>query len=210
MMRARSPKWTNWAGTASCTPEAILRPRNEYELQGMVTQARDKGQTIRVVGSGHSFGAIACTDEVMISLDRLDAAIRMNRSDQTITVSGGMSLRKLNEVLARFGFAMTNLGDIAYQSVAGAVSTGTHGTGLAFGGLATQLRGMRLVTATGQAINCTADAHPEIFDVARIGLGALGIISEATIAVEPAFRLHAIEEPQPLDEILDAWSERVR
>jgi len=104
---------------------------------------------------------------------------------------------------------MTNLGDIAYQSLAGATSTGTHGTGLAFTGLAGQIRAMRIVTATGEIVDCSADENAELFHVARVGLGAFGIISEITLAVEPAFNLHAVEGPRPIAEVLAGWADDV-
>lgn len=201
--------WTNWARTQTCTPTALERPRTEYEIQQIVGRAAQTGGRVKAIGSGHSFTAIGCTDDVMVSLEHLNHVHDVDAEARTITVDGGIALSDLNIALAEAGMAMTNLGDIAYQTVAGAVSTGTHGTGLAFGGLATQLRGLRLITAHGDALDCDAEHHPDIFDAARVGLGALGIITRATIAVEPAFHLQAIEEPRPVDEVLDGWNRLV-
>ncbi len=206
--------WTNWGRTQTCHPKVIERPRSEAELQAILGRAAVSGATVKAVGSGHSFTGIACTDSVMVSLEHLNQVHQINTNpgsaeESTITVGAGITLNDLNQRLAAVGLAMTNLGDIAYQTVAGAVSTGTHGTGLAFGGLATQLRGLRLATGNGEVVDCDAENQPELFDAARVGLGALGIITRATIAVEPAFHLHAVEEPHPIDDVLDGWLELV-
>ena len=145
----------------------------------------------------------------MVTLDRLQHRSEIDFEAKTVTVAAGTTLSELNDLLAHSGLAMCNLGDITYQTVAGAVSTGTHGTGLDHGGLATQLRALRLITADGAAVDCNAATNPELFDSARISLGGLGIITKATIAVEPAFHLHAVEEPRPIDEVLEGWPDLV-
>ena len=207
--RAQPQRWTNWAGNQQCAPSQIARPLTEAQLRAIVRDAANSGRRVRAVASGHSFTAIACTNDVLLSLDRMNQVRSVDRTNGLVTVDAGIELRTLNARLAKHALAMTNLGDIAYQSVAGAVSTGTHGTGLAFGGLATQLRGLRIVTATGDVLDCNATENAEVFHAARVGLGALGIISRATIAVEPAFNLHAIEEPHPIDDVLDRWNDEV-
>ena len=205
--------WTNWGRTQTCHPKTFAQPRTEAELQALVRRAAAAEATVKAVGSGHSFTGIACTNSVMVSLDHLSNVHNIKHggegSSSTITVGAGLKLEVLNRVLAEAGLAMTNLGDIAYQTVAGAVSTGTHGTGLRFGGLATQLRALRLVTGTGDVIDCDPSTNSDVFAAARVGLGALGIITRATIAVEPAFNLHAVEEPLPIDDVLDGWLEHV-
>ncbi len=199
--------WKNWAGNQHCSPHDIERPLSEAQLQTIVQQAAAAGRRVRAVGSGHSFTSIACSDDVLVSLEHLNMVRSIGRRSRLVTVQAGIELRHLNNRLAKVGLAMTNLGDIAYQSFAGAVSTGTHGTGLAFTGIAAQIRGMRVVTATGEIVDCSAEQNPELFHVARVGLGAFGIISEITIEVEPAFNLHAIEGPRPLIDVLDGWHE---
>lgn len=201
--------WRNWGRTAACEPIAIEHPEDETELARLVVDAAAQNRTVRAVGSGHSFTAIACTNSVMVDLDGFRTPPRIDDARQLATLPAGMLLHDANKLLAAQGWAMTNLGDIAYQTLAGATSTGTHGTGVGFGGLSTQLRGFRLATAGGDVLDCDVDHNREVFDLGRIGLGALGVMTEATIAVEPAFRLHAIEEPRPIGEVLDGWVDLV-
>jgi FAD/FMN-containing dehydrogenase len=203
--RKSQTSWTNWAGNQTCSPTKIERPLTEAQLVTIVKQAAKTGKRVRPVGSGHSFTAIVCTDDIIVSLEHLNQVKAIDTEAGLVTVQAGISLDHLNQRLAQSGLAMTNLGDIAYQSLAGAISTGTHGTGARFGGLATQIRGMRIVTATGDVVSATPDEEPELFHTARVGLGALGIIAELTLAVEPAFRIHAVEGPQPLSEVLGQW-----
>ena len=209
MKTSSQTTWKNWAGNQHCSPHDIERPLSEAQLQTVVKDAAAAGRRVRAVGSGHSFTSIACTDDVLISLESLNMVRSIDRFKRLATVQAGIELRHLNNRLAKAGLAMTNLGDIAYQSLAGAVSTGTHGTGLGFSGIAAQIRAMRIVTATGDVVTCSADQNPELFAVARVGLGVFGIISEITIEVEPAFNLHAIEGPRPLDEVLDGWHDQI-
>jgi L-gulonolactone oxidase len=202
-------RWQNWAGNQVCSPVAIERPGTDSELVAIVKQAGAQGQRVKVVGAGHSFTDVACTDGVQISLDNYGRLLRVDRELGRVTVQAGIQLRTLNEALAARGLGMENLGDIAYQSIAGAISTSTHGTGARFGGLATQVVGLELITADGSVISCSADEEPEIFQAARVGLGALGVLSNVTLQCVPAFNLRAIEEPIRLDEVLAHIDEHV-
>ena len=161
--------WKNWAGNQRCSPLVIERPLTEAHLQGIVRKAAVSGHKIRAVGSGHSFTAIACSDEILVSLEHLNMVRHIDTKNSLITVQAGIELGQLNNRLAKAGLAMTNLGDIAYQSLAGAVSTGTHGTGVDFTGIAGQIRRLRLVTASGEIVDCSTDENPELFRVARVG-----------------------------------------
>lgn len=172
-----------------------------------ILRARAEGQPVKVRGTGHSFTDAACTDGVMISLDRCDGIVSVDPGGGTVTVQAGITLRALNGFLARHALAMSNLGDIAYQSVAGATQTATHGTGLRFGNLSTQIRRVRLVDGCGTIHELSADHDPEAFQAARAGLGALGVVTEVTIDVEPAFDLLAVEEPRDLDDLLPRLDE---
>lgn len=198
--------WKNWAGNQRCDPDVIVRPITEAQLQGTVKRAAAEGKRLRVVGSGHSFTAIACSDEILVSLEHLNMVRSIDTRNNTVIVQAGIELGHLNNRLAKAGLAMTNLGDIAYQSLAGAISTGTHGTGIEFTGIAGQVRGLRLVTAGGEIVDCSEEENAPLFRAARVGLGVFGVISEITLAVEPAFNLHAIERPEPLDDVLANWS----
>jgi FAD-linked oxidoreductase len=198
--------WANWAGnqTATCT---TLRPRGTDEIVAAVRAAGSTGRRIKPIGSGHSFTGIGRPEEIQLILDRHADVVSLDNVSGLVTVQAGMPLHRLNQVLAEAGLAMTNLGDIDRQTVAGAVATGTHGTGACFGGLATQLRGLELVLADGQVLTCSATENPEIFGPARVNLGALGVVSTLTLQTEPAFGLHAEETAAPLEEVLDRFEE---
>ena len=201
--------WTNWAGNARCEPFAIERPASEEELVAVVERAAAGGRRVKVVGAGHSFTDIACTDGHLVDLARASRVVRVDRERAQVTVQAGIELRKLNRELARVGLALENLGDIAYQSVAGATQTATHGTGLRFGNLSSQIVGMRIVTGSGEVMACSAEENPEVFHAARVGVGALGAVSEITLQCVPAFNLHAVEEPMRVDEVLGALDDHV-
>lgn len=168
------------------------------------------GLAVRAVGGGHSFTPAAVTDGVLLSLDHVRRVEKVERDDDgaLVTVGAGIRLHQLNRELAALGLAMENLGDIDRQSIAGAVATGTHGTGARFGGLATQLRGMRIVGADGEVRE--VGPGDELFEAGRISLGALGVVTAVTLRVVPAFDLLAREEPFALEEVLESIEEWFR
>ena len=194
--------WANWAGNQQCAPTAVEHPASEEELAQVVKRAAAAGETVKAVGAGHSFTDIACTDGVQVQLDRYGAILEADRVSGRVTVEAGITLGKLNDLLWDMGLALPNLGDIAYQSVAGAVSTSTHGTGLRLGGLATQIAGLRVVTGDGSVLSCSAAEDPDLFSAARVGLGAIGMLSTVTLQTVPAFNLQAVEEPMRMDSVL--------
>lgn len=198
-------RWQNWAGNQTCVPHAIERPTSEAELCDLVRRAHEAGQRVKVVGSGHSFTDIAVTDGVLVDLSHYEKVTAWDPESQRITVQAGLTLKKLNRSLAVRDVALTNLGDIAYQTVAGAISTGTHGTGRRFGNLSTQVVGLRLVAGDGTLVECSPEVEPELFASARIGVGALGVISTVTLQCVPAFRLHAVEQLERIDEVMADW-----
>ncbi|HZQ27906.1 MAG TPA: D-arabinono-1,4-lactone oxidase [Acidimicrobiales bacterium] len=194
--------WGNWAGNQTCAPAAVEHPGTEDELAQVVKRAGSEGRTVKVVGSGHSFTDIACTTGVQVQLDRYGDVLDVDRSTGRVTVEAGATLGRLNDQLWDMGLALPNLGDIAYQTVSGAISTSTHGTGLRLGGLATMVTGLRLVTGDGSVVSCNADEDADLFAAARVGLGALGALSHVTLQAVPAFNLRAVEEPMRMDAVL--------
>jgi L-gulonolactone oxidase len=194
--------WGNWAGNQTCAPTAVEHPATEDELSQVVKRAAVEGRTVKVVGSGHSFTDIACTDGVQVQLDRYGDLVECDVPSGRVTVEAGATLGLLNERLWGMGLAFPNLGDIAYQTISGAISTSTHGTGLRMGGLATFVTGLRLVTGDGTVVSCRADENPDLFSAARVGLGALGALSRVTLQCVPAFNLRAVEEPMRMDAVL--------
>jgi FAD-linked oxidoreductase len=206
-----------WGRTASWRPARRAAPRDEDGLAETVAGAAAEGLRVRAIGAGHSFTPAAATDGMLVDLDHLDGVESvLPGPDGTthVTVRAGTRLHALNRVLSTLGLAMRNLGDIDRQSVAGAISTGTHGTGVRLGGLATQVRGVRVVTADGTVRAATNDApagsaERELFELARLGLGTAGVLSAVTLEVVPAFRLRAREEPWPLDTVLEGLDDFV-
>jgi FAD-linked oxidoreductase len=202
--------WTNWAGTATARPTRVAAPRSIAELQHAVALANNEGLRVKAVGSGHSFTPIAVTDGVLLRLDGLTGIVRADTATGLVTVRAGMSLSNLTAQLWQHGLAMSNLGDVDVQTISGAISTGTHGTGLKLGGIATQVRALQLVLADGRLLDCSANEHPDVFAAARIGLGALGVIATVTLHCERAYALHAVEAPSSLDETLDGLDDLVQ
>jgi FAD-linked oxidoreductase len=201
------PAWSNWGGNQRATPCAVEHPRDVEELSLLVKRAAEAGRRVKAVGAGHSFTAAAVTDGTLVRLDRISGLRDIDLTSGVVTVAAGTRLHELNRLLAAHGLAMSNLGDIDRQSIAGAISTGTHGTGDRLGGLATQVRALELVAGDGTVVTCSPKERPELFDVARIGLGALGIVSAVTLQCEPAFTLVADERPMPVDEVLHRFDE---
>ncbi|MFI1962615.1 D-arabinono-1,4-lactone oxidase [Streptomyces pathocidini] len=194
--------WRNWAGNVRAHPVRSLAPGSAEELARIVTTAADDGLTVKAVGTGHSFTAAAATDGVLIRPDRLSGIHGIDRAAGTVTVGAGTPLCQLNQVLAAEGLSLTNMGDIMAQTAAGATSTGTHGTGRDSGSIAAQIKGLELVTADGSVLHCSEKENPEVFAAARIGLGALGVVTAITFAVEPLFLLTAREEPMRWERVL--------
>jgi L-gulono-1,4-lactone dehydrogenase len=210
MVSAATTAWRNWGRTASCTPVRTATPAGDDEIAQVLKEAAAAGLTAKVTGTGHSFTDIACTDGVQIKLDRHARLLDVDTKARTATVEAGIPLMTLADELAQYGLALSNLGDIGYQTVAGATSTATHGTGAKFGTLSTQIVKLRLVTADGSALDLTRESDPDAFRAAQVGLGALGVLSRVTIQCEPAFNLHAVEQPEKLDAVLESFEDRVR
>ncbi|HMF82821.1 MAG TPA: D-arabinono-1,4-lactone oxidase [Acidimicrobiia bacterium] len=201
-MRDRA-RWRNWGRNQQCTPAAVEEPTSELEVIEAVERAKRAGQTVKVVGAGHSFTGIACTDGRMLRLGGLNRVVAIDREAATVTVEGGIPLWQLNEALETRHLALPNLGDIDRQSISGAIATATHGGGKPFGGLATFVVGLELVTGDGDLLRCSLAEEPEVFACARVGLGALGVVTKVTLQCQPSFRLHSIEKPRPLDALVD-------
>ncbi|HEY4025508.1 MAG TPA: D-arabinono-1,4-lactone oxidase [Candidatus Dormibacteraeota bacterium] len=206
-MTTARPRWTNWAGIASCEPASIERPGSEEEIVQAVCAAANAGRRVRVAGTGHSFTDICCTDGTLLRLDRCDRVIEIDHGRRRATVQGGITIARLAEELDRRDLALPNLGDVTYQTISGAISTATHGTGEQRRNIPSQVAGLSLVLGDGRVLRCSPENDAGTFEVARVGLGALGVISDVTLQCEPAFNLRSVEEPQRLDEVLEAFDD---
>ena len=198
-------RWRNWAGNQRAVVD-VVRPTSADEVASVLASAAAADRRVRPIGSGHSFTGVGRPEDVQLGLDRHASLVDVDASG-LVTVEAGMPLHRLNAELAARGWALTNLGDIDRQTVSGALSTGTHGTGAQFGGLATQLRGFELVTAEGKVLRCSATENADVFAAGRIGLGALGVLSTLTLQAEPAFALRAEEGPARLRALIEGFDE---
>ncbi|TDD84826.1 FAD-binding protein [Saccharopolyspora karakumensis] len=200
---ATARPWTNWGRTTTAQPARVVAPRDTAEAAEAIRAATREGLRVRPIGSGHSFSAVASPESgVALDLRHWSGIIHADPSTGLVTAHGGTPLHVLNAELDSLGLAMANLGDIDQQTIAGAISTGTHGTGAGLGGLATQVEALELLLADGTEVRCSATENPELFAAGRLGLGALGVITTVTLRCVPAFTLAAEERPAPLEEVL--------
>lgn len=202
-MAAPANLWRNWGRTQQCAPVRVEQPASDVDLSRLVKAAAANGETVKVVGAGHSFTDIACTNGVQVRLDGYDRILAVDRDTNQVKVQAGITIADLNRRLQDLGLALENLGDIAYQTISGAISTATHGTGRKLGGIATQVVALELITADGSVVSCSPTEEPEVFQAARVGLGALGVISTVTLQCVPAFNLRAVEKAMYVDRLLD-------
>ncbi|HEY0169293.1 MAG TPA: D-arabinono-1,4-lactone oxidase [Jatrophihabitans sp.] len=203
MVRQGSVSWQNWAGTYSVTPARIQHPSSPEEVVEAVSRAAQENLSVKAVGAGYSSNDIAVTRGVMLDLSRLTGILSADQRTGLVTVAAGTTLHELNHALWELGLSLSCLGNLDAATIAGAIATGTHGTGRRYGGLGSQVRGLQLVTADGQLLNCSVKQHPELFAAARVSLGALGIITAVTLQCEPAFVLHSFEAPADYEDLLE-------
>jgi FAD-linked oxidoreductase len=201
-------EWRNWGRSESARPAFFARPSTTDEVVAVVRAARERGLTVKVVGAGHSFTAIAATEGVLVDISGLDGLLAVDTARGRVTLGAGTNLYQLPALLDPLGLALENMGDIDRQTIAGATSTGTHGTGARFGGLATQITGVVLVTADGSVLRVDEENSPELLPAVRLGLGALGVLVEITIQCVPSFLMRAVEHPYPFGEVLDEFEDR--
>ncbi len=201
------PHWRNWAGNAQCRPTGVVTPTSEDEVAQAVSQALTNGQRIKALGAGHSFTPIAVTDGLHVDLSLLSGVLTADVDTGRVTLLAGTRLADLPRLLGPYRLALENMGDIDCQTISGAISTGTHGTGGRFVGLAGQVRHLRIVLEDGSII----DTHngETLFAAAVIGLGAIGIITAVTLQCVPAFTLRAQELSEPLLAVVECFGERV-
>lgn len=209
-MSASGARWSNWAGSETVRPVRVERPASVGAVQRAVVAAAASGLRIKAVGSGHSFSGIALAPGLQLDLNDLSGLVAVDESLGLVTLAAGTRLHQLPGLLSPHGLALANMGDIDRQTIAGATSTGTHGTGGGFGGLATQITAVTLVTADGSLLRVSDTENAELLPAARLGLGALGILVDVTLQCVPRFLLHAVETAEPLEEVLESYLERSR
>jgi L-gulonolactone oxidase len=201
--QALGERWSNWAGNQTARPRTVVHPQGVEEIAAAVRAAADAGRTVKPIGTGHSFTGVGAPDDVQMTLERHAELTHADPATGLVTVDAGMSIHDLSLALADRGLALTNLGDIDVQTISGALNTGTHGTGLGYGGLATQIRGLTIVLADGSVVHADDTENSDLYAAARVGLGAFGVVTSYTLQAVPAFGLHAIEEPSTFEELVD-------
>ncbi len=201
--------WSNWAGNQQCTPSVVEHPARIEDVVAAVHRAKEAGRRVRVAGAGHSFTGAVLTDGVLLSLDHMAGLLGVDSATGQVRVQAGMTLHALSGALSHHGLALENLGDIDVQSVAGAISTGTHGTGATLRNLSAAVEAVQVVVADGTVLELDAQTDPEAWRAARVAIGACGVITELTLRCVPAFTLRGVDAPMPLDDVLDAIDEHV-
>lgn len=204
-------RFTNWSGSLSFTAQRRASPRTEEELSGLVRRSADNGETLRPVGSGHSSTPIMRTEDTLVSLDQMSGVTGHDADAGTATILPGTGLEDLGAELAEVGLALENFGDVNYQTIAGAIGTGTHGTGETLGNLSSTLVGGRLVTGTGEVLPFGVDAgeaaDSELTRAVQVSLGALGTLSSLTLRVRPAYELHRVNVMTHIEWVLEHFDE---
>jgi L-gulono-1,4-lactone dehydrogenase len=200
-------EWSNWTGDQRCRPAEIVRPRDRDELAAAISVAAGAGRKVSVAGAGHSFTEAVLTDGTMIDIAALSGVIGADRASGLVRVGAGTVLADLNEELHGLGLAVENLGDIDRQTIAGAISTGTHGTGAKLRNISAQVEAVELVGGDGSVRELDGSA-PDLLRAAQVGVGALGAISAVTLRCVPAFVLERVDSPQPREEVLDSFDQR--
>lgn len=199
----------NWGRSARAHPIRVSAPTTAEELADIVRRAAADGGTVKAIGAGHSFSDIAMTDGVLIDVAAFSGLIAHDPESRRVTIGAGTRLRQLPMILRPLGLAVQNLGDIDTQTIAGAVSTGTHGTGIGFGGIATQITAVTLVDGAGEIRRIATDADPQWLPAVQLGLGALGVLVAVELQCVPMFLLHAVERSEPFD-VIDDLLDRAR
>jgi FAD-linked oxidoreductase len=208
MSRSSAPNsWHNWSGLESAHDLRVIAPESPDEIAAEVVAARAAGTTVKTAGTGHSFTGIARPEHTLLLPHRMTGLVDVDRAAMTATALAGTPLKTLNAELERLGLSLHNMGDIAEQTLAGAISTGTHGTGGVAAGLSAQVVALEMVTGDGALLRASADENADVLEMARLGLGALGVLTRVTFAVEPLFCLEAVEEPMSWADALASFDE---
>ncbi|MFA5938557.1 MAG: D-arabinono-1,4-lactone oxidase [Sinimarinibacterium sp.] len=202
MSRRRTRTWVNWSGTVRCEPAHCAHPVTIEEIQSEVVRVADEGERLRVIGGGHSFSPLCWTDDNHLSLDRFTGIESADLERQRVWVRAGTRLQRLTEALADRGLALENAPDFDQQTLAGALATGTHGSGAAFGNIGSLVTGLRMVCADGSVHTLSADQDADLFRAAVVSLGALGIVTHVELQCVDDYRLELLSQAATLGETL--------
>lgn len=200
--------WTNWVGNQSFSPASIATPRDEDEVAALVRQAADRGQGVRVAGAGHSFTPVVQTDGLLLDLSALRGVVGTDAAAKRATALPGTLIRDFYAPLWESGLALRNQGDIDTQQIAGAVATGTHGSGTRYTSLSGVVRGVRLVTATGD-VREIDETDLDLLHAAQVSVGMLGVVTRLELEVTDAYRLREHVSLRTWDDVMEHWDQLV-
>ncbi len=200
---------SNWGGNVRFSPTMIARPTSIEEIVALVREARDQGKRIRVMGAGHSFSPLVETDQILVDMTNFQSPVSIAADTHTATFQAGCNINKLTAHLWANGLALSNQGDIDHQTIAGAISTGTHGTGLGFGSLSSFITALEFVDGTGQVQRMSVDTHPELLLAAQVQLGTFGILTQVSLKCEPRFVLRDRRQNLPTESCFRQFDELI-
>lgn len=195
-------EWSNWSGSLRFRPSKLLTPTTDEEVCEIIRRAYRAGKKLRIVGAGHSSSRLVETDNILMQLTNLKGIVRHDEAAHTVTLRTGMTVQEVNSELQNIGLALFNTGDVDVQMLAGAFSTGTHGTGKQLQNLSSMLEGVKMVTAQGETKQISRSTDPELMRAIGVSLGSLGIFTEMTVKVLPLFKLRRIEICTTIDNCL--------
>lgn len=202
--------WRNWGRTFSAEPAGVVIPESVEDLQRLIVSQRGTGVGVKAVGASHSFSAVAQPEGLQLKLDRFRGLLHVDSVKQRATFGAGTHLHQIAGLLEPFGLALPNMGDIDRQTIAGAISTGTHGTGVTLPSLGANVTRVTLVNGKGELVEVSEDVNYELLPAVRLGLGALGVLVEIELQCVPSFRLEAHERTEPRDQVVEEWDSRIR
>ena len=203
----QGPAWTNWFGNQSCAPARIVEASNEQDVETAIADASRSGLRLRTPGSGHSVTPVSCTDGILLDTRGLTGITAIDKTSRTATVRSHTTIAELGAPLWEAGLALKNQGDIDAQTIAGAVATSTHGSGQTLGSFSSVLSACRLVDAKGTIRELSLDKNPDEMAAAQCSIGMLGVMTELTIQLAPAYHLHEQIVFMPVDELRERWDQ---
>lgn len=215
MEQQQTAGWQNWSGRQTASPTEVLKPSSDADLVAAVGSARKAGCTIRAVGASHSHSRVAAPDGLLVETDQMQglvgtaSLVEADGASPVATFRSGTRIFQMGEPLYQRGLALINQGDIDKQSIAGAIATGTHGTGSELGNISTAVKAVRIVLANGEVTHCDADTEPDLFEVARHSLGAVGLVTEVDLRVRPRYMLHERQWVATIDDVMPRIEELV-
>ncbi|MEZ5559018.1 MAG: D-arabinono-1,4-lactone oxidase [Pseudomonadales bacterium] len=201
--------WSNWSGRQQARPQALHFVRSEADLVALVRAAAASDTPVRAAGAGHSHAPLVPTDGLIVDLSGLAGVVAVDQARQRARVWAGTPIHALGRPLHDVGLGLSNQGDIDRQAIAGACATGTHGTGRTLRNLSAAVTGVSIVLASGELLRCSADERAELFQAARLHLGALGVVTQLELQLRTAYRLQEHGWSEPFEALGERISEYV-